>query len=143
MCIRDSLKGFRFKPDGTRLYELYNYTTETVKSYTLSTAWDISTLSDDSKSVSVNGQDTDMWDLDFSSDGTKMYVGGATNDRVYQYTLSTAWDESTASYDSVNLVIASQETVFKALRFKPDGTKLYITGENLSLIHISEPTRPY
>ena len=65
----------------------------------------------------------------FKTDGTKMYiVGGGSGDAIYQYTLSTAWDITTASYDSINISVASQDTVATDIRFKPDGTVMYISG---------------
>jgi sugar lactone lactonase YvrE len=82
----------------------------------------ISTASYASKSFSVAAQDTVPTDLFFKPDGTKLYVCGQTNDRIYQYSLSTAWDISTASYDNVQLNTGlNPNTFFLA----PDGTKLY------------------
>jgi hypothetical protein len=54
-------------------------------------------------SFTLSGQDTSPTNLFFKPDGTKMYVAGFQNNRIHQYTLSTAWDLSTASYDSVFL----------------------------------------
>ena len=36
--------------------------------------------------------------LVFSHDGKKMFHGGNNDDDIHEYTLSTAWDVSTASY---------------------------------------------
>ena len=62
----------------------------------------------DSKSFSFASQDTAPKNVAFKSDGTKMYLQGQSTDDVFQYSLSTAWDISTASYDSVNLDLSSQ-----------------------------------
>jgi DNA-binding beta-propeller fold protein YncE len=56
-----------------------------------------------------------------------MYVVGVTGQDINEYTLSTAWNISTASYVQ-NFSVASQETSPQGLFFKPDGTKMYITG---------------
>ena len=32
------------------------------------------------------------------ADGTTMYMLGYSNDKIFEYSLSTAWDLSTASY---------------------------------------------
>ena len=37
------------------------------------------------------------------TDGTKMYIVGSSGDSVESWTLSTAWDISTGSYDSVSI----------------------------------------
>ena len=75
-------------------------------------------------------------DVRFKSDGTKMYVlsvdpGGY----IYQYSLSTAWDISSASYDSVSLNVTAQSTATYGMHFKPDGTKLYVSAVNTGAIY--------
>ena len=57
-----------------------------------------------------------------------MYIMGNTNDSVYQYTLSTAWDVSTASYASKSFSVGSQETSPSGVKFSSDGTKMYVVG---------------
>jgi hypothetical protein len=51
-----------------------------------------------------------------------MYLLDSSN--VYQYSLSTAYDASTATYDSVSFSYTSGD----GLRFKPDGTKMFIVN---------------
>jgi len=118
--------GLFFKPDGTKMY-VSGPNSDAVFQYSLSTAWDLSTASYDSVSFSVSSQDLSAASIYFKSDGTKMYLAGYTGDSVYQYTLSTAWDLSTASYDSVSFSVASQATTPFSLIFKPDGTKMFLT----------------
>lgn len=115
-----------FKTDGTKMF-ITGFTNDDVKEYDLSTAWDISTASY-SQNFSVSSQDTLPRGLFFKSDGTKMYMVGASNDRCYQYTLSTAWDVSTASYDSKNEYLRDQDGSPTGVFFKPDGTKMFIAG---------------
>jgi sugar lactone lactonase YvrE len=119
--------GLFFKTDGTKFY-IVGATNDTVYQYSCSTAWDISTASYDSKSFSVTAQDSAPTGLFFKNDGTKFYVVGQTNDTVYQYSCSTAWDVSTASYDSKSFSIAAQENAAGGLFFKSDGTKFYVVG---------------
>ena len=89
---------------------------------------DVSTASYDSVSFSVQSQDIEAQKVVFSADGTKMYMLGFDTDSVYQYTLSTAWDLSTASYDSDSFSVSSQDSQPKSVAFKPDGTKMYVVG---------------
>jgi hypothetical protein len=103
---------------------------DTVFQYTLSTAWDVSTASYASKSFLVSGQDTSPQGLFFKSDGLAMYVVGATNDAVFQYNLSTAWDVSTASYASISVSVVMFETASSGLCFNTAGTRMYITGNS-------------
>ena len=110
-----------FKSDGTVMYVI-GVTTDTVYQYPLSTSWDISTASYASKSFSVASQDAAPVGLSFKSDGTKMYVSGSSSgNNVYQYSLSTAWDVSTASYDSVSFT-ATGVSSLRGVWFSSDGT---------------------
>ena len=120
-------RGLFFKSDGTKFY-IVGITNDTVYQYSCSTAWDISTGSYDSKSFSVNTQEPNPNALFFKDDGTKFYIVGLTSDRVYQYSCATAWDVSTASYDSISFSITAQETDPTGLFFKDDGTKFYVVG---------------
>ena len=116
-----------FKPDGTKMY-IVGLTNDRVYQYTLATPWNVGTAAYDSVSFLVSGQDTTPFSVTFKPDGTKMYIVGLTNDRVYQYTLATPWNVGTAAYDSVSFLVSSQDTDPRGLAFKPDGTKMYIVG---------------
>jgi 6-phosphogluconolactonase (cycloisomerase 2 family) len=116
-----------FGDSGTKMYVI-GVTTDTVYQYTLSTAWNVSTATYASKSFSVTTQDATPQGIFFKSDGLTFYMVGQTNDTVYQYTLSTAWDISTASYASKSFSVTGQEANPRALFFKPDGLKMYVMG---------------
>mgnify|MGYP001027580681 CR=1 FL=1 len=116
-------EGMFFKPDGTKMY-VVGRTNRSVYEYSLSTAWSVSTASYIA-SFSVISQDTDPVGVSFSSDGIKMYVIGYSSDAVNEYSLSTAWDISTASYVQ-NFSVLAQGSSPEDLFFKPDGTKFYV-----------------
>ena len=78
---------------------IVGYTGSDINEYTLSTGFDVSTSSF-VDSFSVSSQDNQVYGVAFNTNGTKMFVVGAQNDSVYEYTLSTGFDVSTASYDS-------------------------------------------
>ena len=117
-----------FNNDGTKMFMIGNIN-DRVYQYTLSTGFDLSTASYDNVSFSVISQDSNPYDIEFNSDGTKMYMVGATGDKVYQYTLSTGFNISTASYDNVSFSVAGQETNPLGIAFSNDGTKLYMVGD--------------
>ena len=115
-----------FKPDGTKVYLASTAPNDEILQYSLSTAWDLSTISYDSKSFGTS-QSTSPYGLFFKPDGTKMYVqSSAPTDAVFQYSLSTAWDVSTASYDSVTFDVSTQAPAPYGIDFKSDGTKMYV-----------------
>ena len=125
--------GLAFSTDGTKMY-VVGQGNDTVYQYTLTTAWDVSTASYASKSFSVNAQETSPQDVAFSTDGTKMYVVGQTNRTVYQYTLTTAWDVSTASYVK-GLSVSTQDSIPTGLAFSLDGTKMYVVGQGNDTVY--------
>jgi len=120
--------GIFFKPDGTKFYVAGNVN-DSIFEYDLSTAWDISTASYSTNSFSAASQDTTVAGVFFKDDGSKMYVLGLVGDSVYQYSLSTNWDVSTASYDSKSVSTSPQGEVNPSgLFINPQGTKIWISG---------------
>lgn len=115
--------GLYFKSDGTKCFLLGDSGND-VNEYTLSTAWDISTLSF-VDSFSVSSQTTGPGALAFGDSGSSFYVmDGGT---IYQYDMSTAWDVSTASYiDSKD--VSAQESDAKGIFFRPNGDNFYVVG---------------
>jgi 6-phosphogluconolactonase (cycloisomerase 2 family) len=115
----------RFNTDGTKMFVIGTFGGK-VQEYTLTTGFDVSTASF-SQFFSVYSQETDARGLAFNNDGTKMFVVGIDGDDVNEYTLSTGFDVSTASY-SQNFSVASQETAPQGITFNNDGTKMFIVG---------------
>jgi len=115
--------GVFFKPDGTKMYIVGTVGRE-VNEYSLSTAWDISTATF-VQNFSVSAQGTAPQFIFFKTDGTKMYIVETIGKNVNEYSLTTAWDISTASYDQA-FSVSAQVTDPQGLAFKPDGTKMYL-----------------
>ena len=93
------LNSMKWNNDGTKLYTLCDHNNK-VFEHDLSTAYDISTASYNNVSFSHSSQMNSTRGFGFTNDGTKMYIGNASNDRLMKYNLSTAWDLSTASYSN-------------------------------------------
>jgi len=120
-------QGVFFKPDGTKMYIVgISSSPRSVREYSLTIAWDISTAAH-SQSFAVNNEDTSPTSVFFRPDGTKMYVAGDTGNDINEYTLSTAWDISTATFVQA-YVINSQEANIAGIFFRDDGVKMYMTG---------------
>jgi len=126
--------GLAFNADGTSMF-IIGTQNDTVYQYTLSTGFDVSTASYASKSFSISSQDSNAQDLAFSNDGTKMYVVGDSNNTIFEYTLSTGFDVSTASYNSVNFSVASQDNSPNGVAFNADGTSMFIAGGANSTVY--------
>ena len=111
-----------FSPDGSKMF-VNCYSTDSLYQYSLSTGFDITTASYDS-TLSFASQDATPVGIALSTDGTKMYMMGGTADDVFQYSLSTAFDISTMSYDGVSYSITASFP--QGITFSPDGTKMFI-----------------
>ena len=117
--------GVYFKPDGTKMY-VTGSSGDEVNEYNLSSAWDVSSATH-VQAFDVSAQEATPRDVFFKPDGTKMYVMGDSGDDVNEYDLSTAWDVSSASYLQA-FSVSAQDTGPEGLFFKPDGTKMYVSG---------------
>ena len=121
--------GLFFKPDGTKMF-VSGTTGIDINEYALSTPWDVSTATYTAVSGTLSG-DTGPQDIFFKPDGLRVYVSGNTNDTIYMYNLSSAWDISTLNATAAaSFSVAAQETTPTGLFFKPDGLKMYVAGSN-------------
>lgn len=126
----NEIYGIFVKPDGSTLYAYsFGSGTNTIYQYTLPTAWSLSGASYASKSFSPSSQTSAGAAFSLKQDGTKLYVAGSTNETVYQYSLSTAWDISTASYDSVSFSTGATARSVVDMFFKEDGTSFYLADK--------------
>jgi len=127
-------QGIAFSKSGDKMFIVgaTNNNQGKVSEYTLTTAWDVSTASFvDSSFVKSCGADCNAaFGLAFNKSGNKMFVMvSKVVDQVDEYTLTTAWDISTASLvDSFS--VATQETVPSGLAFSKSGDKMFIVGSN-------------
>ena len=103
-------------------------TSNKVYQYTLSSAFDISTGSYASKSLSHASQDQNAWGFQFNKDGTKCFIAGNYSDKVHQFSLSTAYDISTASSDGISFDLSNEDSNPNGLAFSTDRTKMYVLG---------------
>ena len=122
-------RGLAFSESGMKMFVMVAKTVDAVDEYTLGTAWDVSTASYvDSKDV--QSENSEPTGLAFSKNGDKMFVVGknGSDDRVYEYTLGTDWDVSTASYVD-NKGVASQDANPQGIWFDYAGETMFIVGD--------------
>jgi len=120
-------KGIAFNTDGSKMFIVGTSGTD-VNEYNLSTNFDVSSSSY-SQNFSVSSQEASPQDVAFNTDGTKMFILGNTGVDVNEYTLSSGFDVSTASY-SQNFSISGQESYPRGLTFNTDGTKMFVVGNS-------------
>lgn len=120
-----SPRGITFSPDGANMY-FGGDVNNTIYRYTLSTPWEVRTATSLS-SKSISAQDVSPVDLEFSPDGLQLLLCGDSSDSVHRYTLTTAWDITTANaVQSVSF--AGQTTAPVGFAASPDGLQFYVMG---------------
>ena len=75
----------------------------------------------------ISSQEDEPRGLTFNNDGTKMFVIGWEGDDVNEYTLSTAWDVSTATFVDRK---SSADNDARDVEFNSDGTKMFVLGRD-------------
>ena len=125
-----SLNGVFFKPDGLKMYTT-GAINDNIDEYDLSVAWD-ATSAVFLQTLNVGGINNSPQDLFIRSDGLKAYlIGGFSissgTDAVHEIDLSVAWDITTGVLLR-EFVVNSEDTSPQGLFFKPDGTKMYMVG---------------
>ena len=118
--------GLTISNDGSKLYA--TSLSGIIQQFSMSTAWDVSTASSDSKSLDVSARGANTTGIFISSDGAKVFTTNLTNAAIYEHDLTTAYDISTGSYNSVSFSVSSQETSPWGFTFKTDGSKMYVIG---------------
>ena len=121
--------GLAFNNDGTKMFVLGDDGND-VSEYSLTTGFDVLAYPlavNFVDSFSIASQDNDPMGLAFNNDGTKMFVVGNYGNDVNEYTLTTGFDVSSASFvDSFN--VNSQDSDPRGLAFNNDGTKMFVVG---------------
>ena len=120
-------QGMAFSNDGAKMF-VVGYIGEDINEYTLSTAFDVSTAAFVAPPFSISSQDTFPTGMAFSNDGAKMFVVGYIGEDINEYTLSTAFDVSTATFVSPPFSISSQDTNPQGMAFSNDGAKMFVVG---------------
>ena len=126
----DDVFGLDFNNDGTKVFIAGNEN-DSIYSFTLSTGFDLSTF-DVSSKVTLDvgpspgpGYDHEPFGIEFSPDGTRMFVVGTADNGVDEYTLSTGFDISTATHECF-LSVFSDEVNPSGIAFNTTGTKMFL-----------------
>ena len=95
------------------------------------TGFDISRATyDEEDEFSTASEEQLLTDVAFSDDGFKMFVIGLSDETVFEYELSKAYDVSTATYlgDAESFDVVSFESSPTDIEFSPTGMLMFITG---------------
>ena len=64
-------------------------------------------------------------DIEFKTDGTKLFVAIQGSSSIYEYSMSNAWDLTTVSADATTSLSVSNVTQVNSIDFNRTGTKIY------------------
>jgi len=107
-----------FSADGMKMY-MTGQQFDKVFAYDLGSAWSLASVTHNSEEYDP-AEDTNLGSCQFSPDGLKAFIVGTNTDDIFQYTLSVAWDISSASYASKSISFGAAISLTGA-RFTPDG----------------------
>lgn len=114
---------FAFKHDGSKLYITDN-NDALVRSYKLSTSWDTSTATFKELFFALDSLE-EFSGIAFNSDGTRLYLAGFQTFRVFIYSLSSAWDLSTASLE-LTYDVSDRTTNVRGVALRANDSEMYL-----------------
>ena len=135
--------GMTFNNDGTKMYVVgegkgADNVEDDIHEYTLSKPYDPSTRTF-RVGIAIGHPNSNLVrQIQFSNDGSKMFISTRGNankctapcvhTRIWQYSLSTNFDISTATYSNIFFSVANEVTkIFGSFEFNNDGTMMYAT----------------
>ena len=135
-------RGIVLSTAGTKLF-MVGYTGKKIYQYSIGTAWNLTTCLYNSEYFDVSAQTTNPMAVCFSETGTKMFLSSYSDKKVYQYTVTTAWDVRTAYYDNVSLDMSVINSNPQCIRFNSNGTSFYAASYDQGRIYQYNLSYPY
>jgi len=136
--------GLAFNPTGTKMF-VVGTTGDDINEYDLSTAGNVATATfvqtGSLASPSGSTADTAPGSVDFSADGTRLFVSGTTGEEINEYALSTPFNVSTISWvsyrytgfesaDPTGIFLALPNNFFYIVSSSGDAVYQYTTNAN-------------
>jgi sugar lactone lactonase YvrE len=138
--IVNYMSGIYFNDTGDEFFVLSD-STAAVICYTLNTPWDITSLVFKGAVPYSETQPSNIGGCCWGNSGFKLYaVSGGTDETLYEYTLSVAYDVSTATLTN-SIVITAVLSTLTSVNVSSDGSVLYVS--NASVIKALELTIPW
>ena len=125
--------GMAFSNNGAKMF-VVGWADIDIYEYTLRTPFKVSTASF-VHSFDVFYQDFSPRGMAFSNDGAKMFITGDQKNNIIEYTLSTPFDVSTASFDDVVFSVSDQDRKPEGMAFSSDGAKMFVVGWNNNAVN--------
>lgn len=123
--------GLAFSSDYAEMYMAGN-AGDDITQYTLSTPGLVSSATY-TRSFSTATQEVSPFGVEFGNSGAMMYVVGQTTGQIHSYSLSTAWNISTATF--VESKTISEDTLPSGMCWKSDGLKYFVMGDTNNTVY--------
>ena len=128
-------EGIDFNNAGTKMFIGNQGSSASIYEYNLSTDFDLSTASYSGTSFDVSSEGNAPEGITFIPDGTKMFIADAYNNNINEYGLSTAFDISTASFNT-DLDVLSEGGNPTGVEFNSDGTEMYVVSRDDDNVYV-------
>ena len=132
--------GIVWKPDGTKVF-VVGYEKDTIQQYAVTGSnnnFNIHALKQEHE-IPVLQEETTPTGIQFTSDGSQMFVIGYQKDELVRYKLSKNWDISTARFkESINIGTDSGETNPYMIYLSYDQNRLYTGGSVADEVQVFE-----
>ena len=129
-----------FSNDGTKMFVVGSAGAD-IHEYALSAPFDVTPAAHVS-SFNVTEQDTFPTGMAFSNDGAKMFVAGDDGADINEYTLTTPFNVTTATFvDSFD--VSGQDGFPTGVAFSNDGAKMFVAGSDKDDIYEYALTTPF
>ena len=97
--------------------------------------WNLDNSGLETSSPSMNPENNLPHGLYFKPDGTRYYMIGSThaNEAIFEYSMTTPWDVSTATYTGNQLDLTDPNwtaDAWRSVTFSPDGYRIWTTNED-------------
>jgi ribosomal protein L31 len=124
--------GVRFSSDGFTLFFLLASSSGEINQYNLGSAWNITTYADISSpqkqlNLSLITGETINLGFSFSSNGLKLFTTGQSNSKLYEISLTSAYDLDGATFID-DFYVGSQLDNPSDVFLKPDNSKFIVSG---------------
>ena len=140
-----AMAGLAFSDDGTRLFATDALDGSVIHEFAFSSPWNASSSAESfssytahSLSLSGIGPNTDLRGIAFSPDGTTMYIASDRNDRIHEFSLTDAWNASSAFLThsvSAQGPRADAADVTAGIAFSADGSRMFVAVPDKNLIN--------
>ncbi len=137
--IITTLNGFNgtdmtFSADGSKFF-IINFSNATIREYSLGTPFDLSTIGSITNRLGVGDIESLLTSFIFNPEGTRLFALGLTTSQIIEYSLSTAFDLSTASFSETGFDFSHEDFTIRDMIFNDFGNKYYLLGTDFDNVY--------